>query len=64
MKQYVDFMPEPDELAVSRWHDTLLAGFVLLKQDFGEEAATAICDLSLTNHCLYQIGRASCRERV
>ena len=53
MKQYVDFTPEPDETARSRWYDTLLAGFVLLKQDFGEEVATAICDLSLTNQCLY-----------
>ena len=52
-KQYVDFTPEPDETAQSRWYDTLLASFVLLKRDFGEEVATAICDLSLTNQCLY-----------
>ena len=60
MKQYVDFTPEPDETARSRWYDTLLAGFVLLKQDFGEEAATAVCDLSLTNQCLspYEMERA------
>ncbi len=53
MKQYVDFMEEPDETAHSRWYDTLLAGFVLLKRDFGEDTATKICNLSLDNQCLY-----------
>lgn len=53
VKQYVDFTPEPDEIAMSRWYDTLLASFVLLKRDFGEDIATAICNLSLSNQCLY-----------
>ena len=51
--QYVDFVSEPDEAALGRWYDTLLASFVLLKQNFGEETATDICDLSLDNCCLY-----------
>ncbi len=53
MKQYVDFTPEPDEIAVSRWYDTLLASFTLLKRDFGEEVAASVCDLSLSDQCLY-----------
>lgn len=51
--QYVDFVEEPEEIARSRWYDTLLAGFVLLKKEFGEDTARFICDLSLENHCLY-----------
>ena len=51
--QYVDFESEPEETAMSRWYDTLLAGFVLLKRDFGETVATRICDMSLDNRCLY-----------
>ena len=47
MGQYVDFVEEPDETAHSRWYDTLLAGFILLKRDFGEEIAAKICNLSL-----------------
>lgn len=53
MKQYVDFIEEPDEAALNRWYDTLLASFVLLKQDFGEDVAAGICDLSLSQQCLY-----------
>ncbi len=53
MKQYADFAEEPDETALCRWHDTLLAGFVLLRQNFGEEIATAVCNLSLDRLCLY-----------
>lgn len=53
MKQYVDFIEEPDEVALCRWHDTLLAGFVLLRQNFGEGIATAVCNLSLDHLCLY-----------
>ena len=52
-KQYVDFKPEPDEIAASMWYDTLLASFILLKRDFGEEAAESVCNLSLSNQCLY-----------
>lgn len=53
MKQYVDFREEAEDSARSRWYDTLLAGFVLLKRDCGEEVAAQICDLSLDNQCLY-----------
>jgi len=53
MKQYVDFREEAEDSARSRWYDTLLAGFVLLKRDCGEDVATRICDLSLDNQCLY-----------
>ena len=53
MKQYVDFTPEPDEIAVSRWYDTLLAGLTLLKRDFGEDVAASVCNLSLSDQCLY-----------
>lgn len=50
MEQYVDFTPEPDETALGRWYDTLLASFILLQQDFGEDVATSVCNLSV---CLY-----------
>lgn len=53
MGQYVDFVAEPDDIAQCRWHDTLLAGFILLKRDFGEAVATKICDMSLDDRCLY-----------
>jgi len=49
----VDFREEAEDSARSRWYDTLLAGFVLLKRDCGEDVATRICDLSLDNQCLY-----------
>lgn len=52
-KYYVDSMEEQDETALSRWHDTLLACFVLLKRNFGEDTATFICDLGLNNQCLF-----------
>ena len=53
MGQFVDCVEEPVDLARSRWYDALLAGFVLLKRDFGEETARFICNLSLENQCLY-----------
>ncbi len=53
MKQYVNSMAEPDEAAVCRWHDTILAGFVLLTKRFGWDTATKVCDLGLDNCCLY-----------
>lgn len=52
-KYYVDSVAEPDEAALSRWYDTFLAGFVLLKRNFGEDTATFICDLSLDGQCLF-----------
>ena len=52
-KYYVDSVAEPDETALSRWYDTFLAGFVLLKRNFGEDTATFICDLSLDGQCLF-----------
>ena len=52
-KYYVDSVEEPDETALSRWYDTFLAGFVLLKRNFGEGTATFICDLSLDGQCLF-----------
>ena len=52
-KYYVDSVTEPDETALSRWYDTFLAGFVLLKRNFGEDTATFICDLSLDGQCLF-----------
>jgi len=53
MKQYVDFTAEPDEVAVCRWHDTILAGFVLLTERFGKDTAAKVCDLGMDNCCLY-----------
>ncbi len=53
MKQYVNSMAEPDEAAVCRWHDTILAGFVLLTKRLGWDIATKVCDLGLDNCCLY-----------
>ena len=52
-KYYIDSVAEPDEIALSRWYDTFLAGFVLLKRNFGEDTATFICDLSLDGQCLF-----------
>lgn len=52
-KQYVRFIEEPDREAVCRWHDTLLAGFVLLAEHFGRESAEKVCNLSLEGCCLY-----------
>ena len=52
-KYYVDSVEDPDEIALSRWYDTFLASFVLLKRNFGEDAATFICDLSLNDQCLF-----------
>ena len=52
-KYYVDSVTESDETALSRWYDTFLAGFVLLKRNFGEDTATFICDLSLDGQCLF-----------
>ena len=50
---YVDSVKEPDETALSRWYDTFLASFILLKRNFGESVATFICDLSLNDQCLF-----------
>ncbi len=52
-KYYVDSVEEPDETALSRWYDTFLASFILLKRNFGEDVATFICDLSLDDRCLF-----------
>ena len=59
--QYVCFVEEPDETALCRWHDTLLAGFVLIAERFGEDTAEKVCDLSLGGCCLYpwEIDRAA-----
>jgi hypothetical protein len=53
MKHYVDCIEEPDDAARSRWYDTLLASFILLKRDFGRDVAARICNLSLDQQCLY-----------
>ena len=61
MGQYVDFAEEPDSAALSRWYDTILAGFVLLTEQFGAETAAQVCGLSL-NHCTlypYELERAA-----
>lgn len=50
MGQYVDFVEEPEPVALNRWHDSMLAGFVLLAEQFSEETAAQVCGLSL-NHC-------------
>ncbi len=52
-EQYVDFTAEPDETALCRWHDTLLAEFILLADRFGKETAAEVCSLSLNRCCLY-----------
>ena len=52
-EQYVDFTAEPDETALCRWHDTLLAGFVLVADRFSRETAAEVCNLSLNRCCLY-----------
>lgn len=61
MGQYVDFMEEPGSAALSRWHDSILAGFVLLSEQFGEGIASQVCGLGL-NHCTlypYEMQRAA-----
>ena len=50
---YVVCVEEPDEISVSRWYDTFLASFILLKRNFGEDVATFICNLSLDDQCLF-----------
>lgn len=61
MGQYVDFVEEPEPAALSRWHDSMLAGFVLLAEQFSEETAAQVCGLSLS-HCTlypYELERAA-----
>ena len=53
LRYYVDSVEEPDEIALSRWYDTFLSSFILLKRNFGEDVATFICDLSLDDQCLF-----------
>lgn len=63
-KQYVDFTEEPDGTALCRWHDTLLAGFVLLADRFGRETAANVCNLSLNRCCLYPWEMECAAERL
>ncbi len=49
----VNFTAESDESALCRWHNTILAGFVLLTERFGRDTATKVCDLGLDLCCLY-----------
>lgn len=51
--QYVDFIEEPDETALCRWHETLLASLFLLAREYDQETAAKVCDLSLASCCLY-----------
>lgn len=51
--QYVNFTKEPDEKALCRWHETLLAGLCLLSSQYNQETAAKVCDLSLEQCCLY-----------
>ena len=53
MKHYVDFKEEPEPVALSRWFDTILAGFVKLTEQFGQETTTQVCALSLSSCALY-----------
>ena len=53
MGQYVDFMEEPEPAALSRGHDSVLAGFILLTEQFGAEIAARVCWLSLSQCTLY-----------
>ncbi len=52
--QYVDFSEEHDKCkAINRWLETLLAGLLQIKAEFGEQIAGKICNLALKNECLY-----------
>ena len=52
--QFVDFQEESDlGIAQSRWYDTLLAGFYLVKAKFGEETAAKVLELGMECLCLY-----------
>lgn len=52
--QYVDFSQESDKsMAINRWLETLLAGLLQIKAEFGEQIASKICNLALKNECIY-----------
>ena len=52
--QYVDFSQGSDKsTATNRWLETLLAGLLQIKAEFGEQIASEVCNLALNNECLY-----------
>lgn len=61
MGHYVDFVEGPGPAALSRWFDTMLAGFIQLGEQFGPETAAQVCALSLNRCVLYpwEMGRAA-----
>lgn len=53
-EQYVDFSQKSDKSTeINRWLETLLAGLLQIKVEFGERIASEICNLALKNECLY-----------
>lgn len=52
-EQYVDFAHEPGEAPLCRWHETTLAGLILLTRKYDRETAVKVCDLGLEPCCLY-----------
>lgn len=64
MGQYVDFVEEEGPAALSRWYDTMLAGFVKLSEQFGQESAVRVCELGLNNCVLYPYEMERAAEEV
>ena len=65
--QFVHFEPETDKTsAAEKWLDVLYAGFCAVKENFGQEMAVAVIDLSREHCCLYpgeMMQAAACLER-
>ena len=64
MGEYVDFVAELEPDALSAWFDSMLAGFIKLKERFGPEITTQVCALSLNNCVLYPYEMDRAAEEV
>lgn len=64
MKHYVKFIKEPGPIAINRWYDTLLASFILVKDYYGQDTATTICQLSMDRCCLYPYEMERAAEEI
>ncbi len=51
--QYVDFQESDGCIAINRWLETLLAGLLQVKTEFGDQIASTLCNLAIKNECLY-----------
>lgn len=51
--EYIDNEIVGHEIALSRWHESLLAGLLDVKHSFGPAVATELCNLGASGQCLY-----------